>query len=177
LIKGNHVSEKDFIIVSLGGNDIALKPTPRTIINMIALLLCPEALIKGGWAPGLGYFKNLFSKRIQKILENVTSETKPKKILICMIYYLDEAKVKSWANFTLEKMGYDKNPKKLQLIIRKVYELVKFDMKDTLVEKFPLFEVLDGKDTNDYLQRVEPSVKGGKKMGEALFKAICPEVS
>lgn len=36
---------------------------------------------------------------------------------------------------------------------------------------FPLFQVLDGKTTEDYLQRVEPSPSGGKKMADALFAA------
>ncbi len=35
---------------------------------------------------------------------------------------------------------------------------------------FPLYEVLNGKNTEDYLQRVEPSPSGGQKMGEALFR-------
>lgn len=34
-----------------------------------------------------------------------------------------------------------------------------------------MFEVLDGKNTEDYLQRVEPSPSGGKKMADALFAA------
>lgn len=29
----------------------------------------------------------------------------------------------------------------------------------------PLYEIMDGKDSNDYDQRVEPSVQGGSKMG------------
>ena len=35
-----------------------------------------------------------------------------------------------------------------------------------------MFEVLNGKNTEDYLQRVEPSPSGGQKMGEALFAAV-----
>ena len=36
---------------------------------------------------------------------------------------------------------------------------------------FPLFQVLDPKDTNDYDHRVEPSIQGGEKMGKALLQA------
>lgn len=46
----------------------------------------------------------------------------------------------------------------------------------TEVVPFPLFEVLDGKNTEDYLQRVEPSPSGGKKMGDALFAAAVNNV-
>ena len=36
----------------------------------------------------------------------------------------------------------------------------------------PLFEVLDGKNTSDYCQRVEPSAAGGEKMGAFLVEKI-----
>jgi len=40
------------------------------------------------------------------------------------------------------------------------------------VEAFPLFKILDGTNTDDYDNRVEPSVQGGAKMGSAFFKTI-----
>ena len=36
----------------------------------------------------------------------------------------------------------------------------------------PLFHVLDGKNTEDYVARVEPSALGGKKMAEYLLDVI-----
>ena len=48
------------------------------------------------------------------------------------------------------------------------------DLENQVVP-FPLFEVLDGKETKDYLQRVEPSPQGGKKMGNALLAAVLGE--
>ena len=42
----------------------------------------------------------------------------------------------------------------------------------TEVVAFPLFEVLDGSDSRDYVQRVEPSPQGGAKMGRALMDAL-----
>mmetsp|Transcript_8262 Transcript_8262/g.10747 ORF Transcript_8262/g.10747 Transcript_8262/m.10747 type:complete len:300 (+) Transcript_8262:148-1047(+) len=170
----DHISEKDYIVLSLGGNDIALKPTTSTIVNMIKLLLSPNWMIKRGWAPGLSYFEKLFSKKIENILSQVVSKTRPQKILVCMIYFLDEANTPSWANFVLDKIGYNKNPAKLQLAIKTIYERISFNMPE--IEQFPLFEVLDGKTTEDYLQRVEPSVQGGRKMGEALLRALYPDI-
>ncbi len=35
-----------------------------------------------------------------------------------------------------------------------------------------MFEVLNGKDTNDYVARVEPSIQGGEKLGKAFVKYI-----
>ena len=39
----------------------------------------------------------------------------------------------------------------------------------------PFFEVLDGKDTTDYVARVEPSAKGGMKMGKAIWDKVNEE--
>ena len=40
------------------------------------------------------------------------------------------------------------------------------------VEPFALFGTLDGANTADYVQRVEPSSAGGRKMAAALMDAI-----
>ena len=42
----------------------------------------------------------------------------------------------------------------------------------TEVHPLPLFTVLDGKTTRDYAQRVEPSPQGGRKLGQAIVKAV-----
>ena len=59
-------------------------------------------------------------------------------------------------------------------MIKKVFELgtSRIKIPGTEVVPFPLFEVLDGKDTNDYLQRVEPSPQGGAKMARALMDCV-----
>jgi len=48
----------------------------------------------------------------------------------------------------------------------------KITIEGTEVVPFPLFRVLDGTNTEDYLQRVEPSPQGGKKMADALLAAV-----
>ena len=35
--------------------------------------------------------------------------------------------------------------------------------------------MLDGKDTDDYVARVEPSAKGGEKMGKAIIEKVLKE--
>lgn len=60
--------------------------------------------------------------RTQKYIEALTAKTKPKKILVCMIYYPDENNVPSWANAALDALGYNTNPAKIQLLIRKFFE-------------------------------------------------------
>lgn len=60
--------------------------------------------------------------RTQKYIEALTAKTKPKKILVCMIYYPDMNNVPSWANSALGALDYNQNPVKLQLLIRKMFE-------------------------------------------------------
>merc|ERR1712187_1026702 len=143
---------------------------------MAMLTRCPDFLIRSGWAPGMAYFENLFGDKIQALVRRlVAGKAKPAKVLVCMIYFLDEQPGGSWADYVLEKLGYNSNPGKLQLIIRTLYERLStrgFDVPGTIVEPFPLFEVLDGKDTDDYCQRVEPSVQGGQKMAQAILQAL-----
>merc|ERR1719152_833866 len=94
-----------------------------------------------------------------------------------MIYYLDERPGGSWADRVLAALGYDSDPAKLQYIIETLYERIAargFDVDGTVVEPFPMFRVLDGKDTTDYEQRVEPSVSGGRKLAAAFLAALFP---
>ena len=49
-----HLTAADSVLISVGGNDIALSPTVRTVVNMLLLTRMPEWLIRTGWAPGFG---------------------------------------------------------------------------------------------------------------------------
>lgn len=59
--------------------------------------------------------------RVQKYIEKLTSKTKPKKVLVCMIYYPDEHVAPSWSNSALGALGYNSNPQQLQALIRKMF--------------------------------------------------------
>lgn len=74
----------------------------------------------------------------------------------------------------LKKLGYDKDPTKLQLVIREVFAAAtqNIQLDGTRIVPLPLYEVLDGKNTADYEQRVEPSVTGGRKMARAIMDRI-----
>ena len=58
--------------------------------------------------------------------------------------------------------------------IKRVFELgtSRISIEGTEVVAFPLFEVLDGSCSDDYVQRVEPSPTGGRKIAAALIDAI-----
>lgn len=196
----DNIRSQDILIASLGGNDIALKPTICTICSILSLLCCTttscisntscgtalpcDDCCCGGTTGclsnclafpfGLGYFIHLFKTRIQSILERITSKTKPRFVMICMIYYLDEVSGGSWADGALSALQYNNNPKKLQCVITKIFELATKEIRipGTTVIAVPLFEVLNGKDREDYMERVEPSAKGGKKIGQFLVEHI-----
>eukprot|EP00982_Pelagococcus_subviridis_P010149 30972-Pelagococcus_subviridis.AAC.2 len=52
-------------------------------------------------------------------------DPRPKKVVVCTIYYPDEARPAggSWADAALCAMCYDRNPGKLQTVIRKTHEV------------------------------------------------------
>lgn len=184
----DHVTENDIIIVDVGGNDVALRPTKWTAINMAMLiyLSCTPIIRTFSWAfapctgcyfgfpLGMGYFVNMFKNKTAAYIEQLVAKRKPKKIIVCMLYYLDESPSGGWADQVLGMLGYDRNPAKLQAVIKRVFQLATSKIKIPGVEvvPFPLFEALDGKDPEDYLERVEPSVQGGRKMAEALLQAV-----
>jgi hypothetical protein len=178
----NNISERDVLVVSVGGNDIALKPNSLTVMNILALLNLnsTESLEKTPdtcW--GMNYFVNLFWTDVECYLNELTRLKKPKLVLVCMIYYPQERPGTSWANLALKLLGYDKDPAKLQLIIRQIFEKAtkKINIPGTVVVPVPLFQVLDGKNPEDYVGRVEPSDLGGRKMSKLLWSSIQTELS
>eukprot|EP00747_Dinoflagellata_sp_TGD_P189159 gnl/TRDRNA2_/TRDRNA2_49125_c0_seq1.p1 gnl/TRDRNA2_/TRDRNA2_49125_c0~~gnl/TRDRNA2_/TRDRNA2_49125_c0_seq1.p1 ORF type:complete len:336 (+),score=53.50 gnl/TRDRNA2_/TRDRNA2_49125_c0_seq1:63-1070(+) len=187
----DHIGAEDILVVSLGGNDVALAPTAATAANMAALLFCsPTFMIRWcsfafaprscggsfyfGFPFGLAYFVDMFKNRTQAFIERLIEKQRPKKVVVCMLYYLDEQPGGSWADSVLHYLGYDTNPKKLQALISRVFDLgtSKIAIPGVEVVPLPLFEALDGTDHSDYCQRVEPSVTGGEKMGRALVEAV-----
>ncbi|KAJ9649239.1 hypothetical protein H2201_004247 [Coniosporium apollinis] len=165
----DHISQRDFLVVSVGANDIALAPTSATIENMGRLLQSPLADISNGSAPGMPYFVHLFRDKVRTYVEALVQKNKPRAVVVCMIYYPDENAHDSgpgWADSTLAMMGYNAQPQRLQAAIRKVYELGtrEIAIPGTRVIPCPVFTVLDGKTSADYVARVEPSIQGGRKM-------------
>lgn len=175
----DHLTPADVVAISVGGNDIALRPSFGTIVNMLALLAQPHGWIESGWCIGLGHFRSLFKRRVEDYIQALTAKTKPRLVVVCMIYYLDEVPGGSWADGVLSKLGYDKNPAKLQMLIRKIFAdaTSKIVVDGVEVLPFPLFEVLDGKTSADYCQRVEPSPSGGAKIAAALTDAIAARLA
>ena len=195
-----HITPHDVLVVSVGGNDIALAPNCCTIVNMLLLLKCAtKGMIANGmgtsipcddsfcgfgcsclstfcaWPLGTGYFIHLFKNRIEAYLKNLTCIHKPRKILVCMIYYVDEnSNAQSWANSAIKALGYDTDPEKLQTMIRMIFKIAtsQISIPGTEIVPVPLFCALDGKNASDYIARVEPSASGGEVMSQLLMTGI-----
>jgi len=168
----DHLHANDTLVCSIGGNDIAMAPTPITIAKMLWLTtFSSRANISNGTAAGLSHFIDIFGLRTQRYLEQLISKTKPRRVIVCMLYFIDEdTSVDSWASMALSALGYNKDPSLLQLLIRTMYQRATSHIQLDGVEvlPLPLFETLDGKSSSDYEQRVEPSPAGGRKMAAAI---------
>lgn len=165
----DNVEKNDDVIVSVGCNDIAYRPTWLTIAAVASLIFTPKWMLKRGHGFGFGYLKRIFKAKTERFVQGLIGKTKPRRVLICMIYYPDEnAAIRSWANKTLERCLYDIDPEKMQIIIKHIYETAtqQIQIPNVKVVPVPLFEVLDGKCTSDYTERVEPSESGGFKMAK-----------
>ena len=179
----DHIRAEDILIVSVGGNDIALKPTLATACQMLKLTwLTPRSSLQGGSAWGLGHFTNLFKNQVEAYISRLVEKQKPRAVVVCMIYYPLESGVSqqsSWADVQLKLLGYDRFPGQLQAAISKMYELATKKVQIPGVKVLPcaLFKAMDGKSEEDYTDRVEPSVEGGRKIGSELMKIIEPLIS
>jgi len=172
-----HITNSDILVVSIGGNDIALKRSIGTMWNMSTMMILNslETLNKGPKASwGMNYFIHLFKNDVRDYIVKLIGDTKPKKIVICMLYYLDEALISSWAGNTLFYLGYNDTPAKLQAAIHQIFlhATSKIDIPGCQVIPFPMYIVLDGKTSSDYVERVEPSSSGGLKLAQALVELI-----
>ncbi|KAF2790569.1 hypothetical protein K505DRAFT_327492 [Melanomma pulvis-pyrius CBS 109.77] len=173
----DNIRDNDILIVSIGANDIALRPSPATIIRMLQMAwLTQFCSLENGSAYALPYFKELFGPKIQNYVSRLTSRTKPRAVIVSMIYFpLEWAPGQtSWANAQLKALRYDSYPEKLQMAIRQMYEIATKSIRIEGTEVLPcaLFEVLDGKEKSDYTDRVEPSVEGGKKMAVRFVEIL-----
>lgn len=173
----NNISEKDILIVSIGGNDIALNPTFKTIWNLFkAIYLNNEKDIKLGpsYAYGLKHLVELFKNNIEEYIEKLVARNKPEKIVVCMVYYPCEIETGSWSDRVLYLSGYNSNPKKLQVLMNTLfkYGTCNIKIRGSKVIPFPMFKYMDSKCVDDYVQRVEPSSKGGEKIAKGLLDII-----
>ncbi|RDW63522.1 hypothetical protein BP6252_11067 [Coleophoma cylindrospora] len=174
----DNICAEDILVVSIGGNDIALKPTFATVHHMLQLAwLTPRKCLQRGTAWSLSHFTNIFKDQVQVYISKLVEKQKPRVVIVCMIYYPLEAtasKQTSWADIALKILGYNRFPGQLQAAIKSMYEssTKHIEIPGVMVVPCPLFEAMDGKNEADYTARVEPSTEGGRKIAVQLKEII-----
>jgi hypothetical protein len=174
----DNIRAEDILIVSVGANDIALRPTLATMRHMLQLAwLTPRSSLEKGTAWSLGHFTDMFKDQVEAYISKIVEKQKPRAIVVCMIYCPLEAgasKQQSWAGPQLGMLGYNRFPRHLQAAIKQMYELAtkKVQIPGVKVVPCALFEAMDGKREEDYTARVEPSAEGGRKVALKLKEIV-----
>ncbi|KAE9364946.1 hypothetical protein N431DRAFT_430549 [Stipitochalara longipes BDJ] len=172
----DNIRAEDILIVSVGANDIAMRPTFATMCHMLRLAwFAPRFSLEKGWF--LGHFVNMFKDQVEAYISKIVEKQKPRAVIVCMIYFPLEAglsKEKSWADLQLKALGYNWFPGQLQTAITKMYELAtkKVQIPGVKVVPCALHEAMNGKHSEDYTARVEPSAEGGRKMALKLKQIV-----
>lgn len=175
LIVMDNLNENDILVVSICGNDIALKPTLMTIFAIGSLLYCtPNSVVKSGYAIQLWYLMRKFRNLLMYYIKELTSKTKPRAIILCSIYY-PCIFGRGWADKFLNMINYTNNPLKIHSLIDHIHsDITKSICLDDSIKIYPLelSKVLDFNDESDYVSRVEPSYIGGMKIANAITNII-----
>jgi len=165
----------DVLVASAGGNDVVLAPALSTAAALAALLLfASDAALQDGSAWGMPTLVALFRDEFQRYLRALCVRARPTLIIACFVYYPSEAG-RGWADAALGLMGYGRNPRRLQAVMRAVYRhaTCRIAVEGVRVLPLPLFDVLDASPgSGDYVARVEPSAAGGAKIARAVLDAV-----
>jgi hypothetical protein len=175
----DHLTADDVLVVSVGGNDIALTPSVRTIVAMAGIAyVWPQFMVAQGIAPGMAHLRHLFKTQIEAYVAYLVGTTRPRAVVVCMIYHPStDAASPSWANMPLGALGYNRNPRVLHTAIAALYRDATSQIcipghPSLPVLPLALAGVLDGSVASDYVSRVEPSATGGHKMALAILRCI-----
>lgn len=116
----------------------------------------------------------LFKDQVTQYIKDLISLQKPKLVIVCMFYYPDQNLIGGWADDALFYLGYNSNPEKLQVVIQQIYKyaIQQISIPNVQIVACPMFEILDSKSTQDYVERVEPSNIGGRKIAKSLVEII-----
>lgn len=186
------IAPGDVLVVSVGGNDIALRPTPQTVTALSVLLRAPlrsetglsTSLLQPSGTEGfdvypfeaspevaaaLAHFDTLFGDKVSDYVASLCGHAIPALVVVCMVYY-PHALCGGWADRALAQLGYDTSEgrERVQLLIRTFFARATCGIRaphGAVTSYLPLFTVLDPSlGSSDYVARVEPSVCGGRKI-------------
>jgi hypothetical protein len=133
------------------------------------------AASKSGSTAAMKHLIRLFKDTMEEYISQLTSKCKPKKVVVCFLYFPHEDEsATSWADLRLSALGYNRRPHKAQEAYRAIFDLAIKQVKVPGIDIVPhaLYDVLDAsKSSEDYVERVQPSELGGKKMAKSFLKA------
>lgn len=160
------IEPNDTLIVSVGGNDVALKLCLRTVFWMLVMWVLPFE-----WIPP--YVYDLFHTQVRDYILKLTERNRPRKIIVCMFYYPCEMG-EGWLDGSPVFRLYNRNREKMQRLIDLIFEKCTRKIKIPGSEVVPvhLGHVLDSRDEKDYVSRIEPSAQGGLKMATRFVEII-----
>ena len=170
----------DALVCCVGGNDIALRPTMRTIVAVLALTrLARDNAIKAGLAWGFGSLLLLFRDATELYIKALCERACPSIVVPCTIYFPAES-AGSWADTALAMMRYHAldGRERVRAILRAINEFgtQRVAVPGARAVPLALYDVLDpSAESLDYIARVEPSVEGGRKLAVAIIGAIVSE--
>ncbi|GAB0495277.1 hypothetical protein MMPV_006576 [Pyropia vietnamensis] len=190
----DHLRPADTLIVSVGGNDVALAPTLATAVAAVAgvwfnnpVTIDANPAAAWGIRPLLRLFRDDTASYIRQLVGDASSP--PARVIVCGLYYpatvaaVAEAAAEAgtgapprgWADLPLRLLRYNERPGRMQACLRALYRLGTCAVtvpNVAHVVPVALYERLDGTRGWDYVERVEPSVTGGRVLAEMLAAAL-----
>ena len=97
-----NITNEDILIVSVGGNDIALKPSISTIFHMGKLIYWDADYVN---SMSFRYLVDMFKNQVERYIRKLILINNPKLIIVNTIYF-PCLYGSSWADRTLNLMNY-----------------------------------------------------------------------
>jgi len=159
----DNITKDDILVISIGGNDFLLNPDNLTRLGKAQF----SRILKGKYEDE-NYLQilNIFNLHIPKYIKYLIGKNTPKKIIYLFPYFPCEVKGQCWSsaiNLIMIFKGFLKDT------MRNLYKDMK--LKENII-KLPLFKLFNPEKEEDYIQRLEPSILGGRKIASLILKNI-----
>jgi len=168
----DNLTEKDLLIISIGGNDLYSTLNFKRMTSMINFFLTKNP-DKFAESEKFQCFVDLFKNQTEDYIKSLIAKHKPRKIIVCSLYH-PSIEGKGWADKLLSLIRYKKNPSKVHKVVEAIFEQATEKIKIPGVAIFPvkLWELLDWRQPDNFIERVYPSAKGGKELSQGFLSVF-----